>query len=192
MSRNRSWTDEQLIAAVKGNYSFRAVIKELGLVPAGGNYVQVQDYVLKLQLSTEHFTGSRWNTGKTYHTSTRPELADLLIENSKIQSYKLKIRLYEAGLKHSKCEQCGWAKMSTDGRIPLELDHINGNRHDNRLENLRILCPNCHSLQPTHRGRNKKVHLTKIRAGVVTGSQATLKMSCLRTCGFDSRPAHHA
>ena len=51
---------------------------------------------------------------------------------------------------------CGWAKISIDGRIPLELDQINGNRHDNRLENLRILCPNCHSLQITHRGMNIK------------------------------------
>ncbi|MDE1988391.1 MAG: HNH endonuclease, partial [Patescibacteria group bacterium] len=42
--------------------------------------------------------------------------------------------------------------------LPLELDHINGDRHDNRLENLRILCPNCHSLKPTHRGRNMNKH----------------------------------
>lgn len=52
------------------------------------------------------------------------------------------------------CEDCGWAKSSEDGRIPVELDHINGDRHDNRLENLRILCPNCHSLRLTHRGKN--------------------------------------
>jgi hypothetical protein len=63
---------------------------------------------------------------------------------------------FKEGIKKEECEMCGWAKSSLDGRIPLELDHINGDHHDNRLINLRILCPNCHSLQPTHRGKNKK------------------------------------
>lgn len=50
----------------------------------------------------------------------------------------------------------GWSKNSKDGRLPLELDHINGNPKDNRLINLRVLCPNCHSLKQTHRGKNIK------------------------------------
>lgn len=93
----------------------------------------------------------------TYHTKKRPAIETLLVLGANVQSYKLKKRLYESGLKTPKCELCGWAKMSLDGRIPLALDHINGDRLDNRLHNLRILCPNCHSLQPTHRGLNKKV-----------------------------------
>ena len=48
------------------------------------------------------------------------------------------------------------AEKSEDGRIPVELDYINGDHHDNRIKNLRILCPNCHSLQLTHRGKNKR------------------------------------
>ena len=63
-------------------------------------------------------------------------------------------------------------KKSIDGRIPLELDHINGDRHDNRIKNLRILCPNCHSLQPTHRGRN----MNKNWASGGIGIRAPLKM----------------
>lgn len=54
---------------------------------------------------------------------------------------------------------CGWADRSLNERILVELDHINENHHDNRLENLRVLCPNCHSLHATHRGSNKKVRL---------------------------------
>ena len=156
MPSSRSWTDEQLIIAAQGSVSIREVIKKLGLVPAGGNYTQINARIDALGIDRSHFTGKAWNKGKKYHISTRPALDRLLQRDSAIQSHKLKKRLYEEGLKTPKCELCGWAKMSIDGRIPLELDHINGDHADNRLENLRILCPNCHSLQPTHRGRNKK------------------------------------
>lgn len=163
MSKHRSWTDEELIAAVKIKYSYAAVIKEIRLIPAGGNYVQVHRRIRELDLDTAHFTGMRWNAGTTYHTNIRPILNSLLVEYSEVQSYKLKMRLYEEGRKQPKCELCGWARVSKDGRIPVELDHINGNHFDNRIENLRILCPNCHSIQPTHRGKNKKVSLRYAR-----------------------------
>lgn len=88
----------------------------------------------------------------------RRSLEEILTRNSRYQSYKLKRRLFAAGLKKPSCELCGWSKEAKDGRIPLELDHMNGDRYDNRIENLRILCPNCHSLQPTHRGLNKRKH----------------------------------
>lgn len=174
MPLKRSWTDDELILAVARSKSIRSVLIKLRLVPAGGNYQQVKLAIAKLSIDTSHFTGARWNAGRTYHTKVRPKLESLLVLGSTVQSYKLKKRLYDEGLKRPECELCGWAKMSTDGRIPLELDHINGDHSDNRLHNLRVLCPNCHSLQPTHRGRNKKVAL---RADVVTGSRATLKMS---------------
>jgi len=162
MSKQRSWTDEQLAVAVRKCFSYRSVLIELGLVPAGGNYEQVRARIYILGLPIDHFTGSRWNKGTKYHTTKRQELTELLVRDSRTQSHKLKNRLYEEGLKFPKCELCGWATTSLDGRIPLELDHINGDHYDNRLENLRILCPNCHSLQATHRGRNKKVALRRL------------------------------
>jgi len=162
MPKKRSWTDDQLISSVVSANSYRSVIVMLGLIPAGGNYVQVKERIKKLGLGTNHFTGKVWNKGTTYHSNSRPAIEDLLVVGSTIQSFKLKRRLYECGLKLPKCEFCDWAQVSEDGRIPLELDHINGNRNDNSLENLRILCPNCHSLQPTHRGRNKKVVLARM------------------------------
>lgn len=65
-------------------------------------------------------------------------LESLLVVGGRVQSFVLKKRLYVAGLKKSKCELCGWAEVSPDGRIPVELDHINGNHEDNRIENLRV------------------------------------------------------
>lgn len=161
MPKARSWTDEQLIAAVGSSFSVRQVILKLGLIPAGGNYTHVSERISDLNIRTEHFKGCGWNKGMRYHTNSRPTLRSLLVLGSKVQSYKLKLRLYEEGLKKAECELCGWSQISPDGRIPLELDHINGNHKDNRLVNLRVLCPNCHSLQLTHRGKNKRnIYLT--------------------------------
>lgn len=162
MAKKKTWTDQQLREAVRVSYSYRSTLIKLGLVPAGGNYDQLQKRIHLLQLDINHFTGKRWNKGASYHTRSRLPLEDLLKNGSTVQSYKLKKRLYEENLKQPRCELCGWGEEAPDGRIPVELDHVNGNRFDNRLENLRILCPNCHSLQPTHRGKNKKVRFARV------------------------------
>ncbi len=161
--KKRSWTDQQLKSAVEKSTSYRQVLSLLNLKEAGGNYAQLKKYIKEYNLDTKHFTGRGWNKGKRFPFKAKIPLEKILTKNSNFQSYKLKKRLFIAGLKTKKCEQCGWAKTTKDGYLPLELDHINGNSSDNRIENLRILCPNCHSLQPTHRGRNKKKKTSKPR-----------------------------
>lgn len=154
-----SWTKKDLIKAVKISHSIRNVIKLLGLKPAGGNYSQINKFIKLYEINISHFKGKGWNKGFKGIGHPRLDLKDILINGSNFQSYKLKRRLFTVGLKNPACEECGWAKQSDDGRIPIELDHVNGDSKDNRLENLRILCPNCHSLKPTHRGRNRKTQL---------------------------------
>lgn len=171
MEVGRRWTDTDLIDAVATSRSLRHVIHRLGLVPAGGNYVHVSKRIQMLELSTEHFTGQGWLRGIKRPFKNEKPLKQILIRHSSFQSHKLKLRLFKEGKKKQLCEECGWAKSADNGRIPLELDHINGDRTDNRITNLRILCPNCHSLKPTHRGRNKK------RSGGGTGIHARLKIS---------------
>lgn len=152
--RKRSWTKKDLESAVATSGSIRQVISKLHLVEAGGNYTQIKKYIETYKLDMTHFWGMRWNRGmKGRYLPTLP-LRDILVKGSDYQSYKLKIRLFREGIKNPICEECSWAKQSLDGRIPVELDHINGDRKDNRLDNLRILCPNCHSLKLTHRGKN--------------------------------------
>ena len=162
MPKTRSWTDDELVGAVAEARSYRGVLIALRLVPAGGNYDQIKRRIKELKLSTVHFTGMGWNVGGQFRPKVAIPLEVLLIEDGNVQSYKLKRKLFSSGLKSPICELCGWAEVSKDGRVPVELDHINGNHRDNRLENLRILCPNCHSLQPTHRGKNKRVKLRKL------------------------------
>ena len=154
--RHRSWDTEQLKKAVADSTSKRQVLQKLGLAEAGGNYEQIKKYITEYKLDTKHFTGPAWSKGKTLPKRPVIALKKILIDDSTYQSYKLKQRLFDVRLKEQKCEECGWAKKSIDGRIPVELDHINGKHNDNRIENLRVLCPNCHSLKPTHRGRNIK------------------------------------
>lgn len=162
MAKKRSWTDEELVVAVRVSKSYRNVLILLGLIPAGGNYEHVQNRVKILDLDISHFTGKGWNTGMKFRPKDPAPIETLLVRDSTYQSFSLKKRLFAEGFKRPKCELCGWNVRSADGRIPVELDHINGDHHDNRFENLRILCPNCHSLQPTHRGRNKKVTLARV------------------------------
>lgn len=156
MPRKQSWTTSQLRIAARSSSSVRQVIKKLGLIPAGGNYTQVQVALETRLIDVTHFKGRGWSKDKKIDFSPRIPLDAILVKGSSFQSYKLKRRLFRVGLKKEKCELCGWAEKSCDGRIPVELDHINGDHYDNRIENLRILCPNCHSLQLTHRGRNQK------------------------------------
>ena len=153
LTKKRNWSVEQLTLAVKNSFSYRQVLAKLNLIPAGGNYDQLKKYLKEYDLDISHFKGKAWNKGLTGIGKPRLKLNEILGKNTYFQSFKLKYRLFAAKLKPMHCEKCGWAKKTFDGYLPLELHHINGDRHDNRLKNLLILCPNCHSLQPNHRGR---------------------------------------
>ena len=104
-------------------------------------------------METSHFTGRGWNVGLKFKPKKATPISEILVENSNFLSIcKLKKRLIKEGLKENMCEICGineWLNKP----ISLELDHINGNNMDHRIENLRILCPNCHSQTATYRGR---------------------------------------
>ena len=151
--RKRSWEIEQLKGAVKQSTSFGGVLRMIGLKDAGGNHAQIRKYIKELDLDVSHFKGRAWNKGLKGIYKRRIPLEKILVKNSSYHSFKLKKRLFGERLKNQWCETCGWAEKTENGYLPLELDHINGDRMDNRIVNLRILCPNCHSLTPTHRGR---------------------------------------
>ena len=147
------YTEEQLKEAVKLSTSMRQVLLMLEVAPYGGNYDVLRKAIRFFNLDISHFTGQAWNKGKSL--PPKYSLKRYLTNEVPIQSYKLKNRLLQAGVfKHqcSRCEKTTWQNQI----IPLELDHINGNNQDNRLKNLRLLCPNCHALTPTFRNRKRK------------------------------------
>jgi hypothetical protein len=155
----RKYTLEELTEAVKESYSMAQVLKRLNVKVAGGNYDTLKKAIKHFDLDVSHFRGRGWN--KDDHSKIlkknrkiRP-LNEILSKNIHYQSYKLKKRLIAAGIKKHQCEECGIIEWNGKP-APIELDHINGVRTDNRLENLRILCPNCHAQTKTYRGRNIK------------------------------------
>lgn len=156
MAKPSKYTEQQFIDAVRNSISIRQVLLTLGLIPAGGNYRHAQLRISTLNLDTSHFLGQGHLKGKTHTWSKSIPLEDILVENSSyLKSSSLKERLVKNGSFTYECVICNITSWRGN-RLALELDHINGDHTDNRLENLRLLCPNCHSQTPTFRGRNKQ------------------------------------
>lgn len=95
-------------------------------------------------------------------------IADLLIAGTYRGRYNLKLRLIKEGLKENRCERCGLTEWRGQ-RLTVALHHSNGDRHDNRLENLEFLCPNCHSQTETFAGRNGRNRVSA-RARATSGA----------------------
>lgn len=147
---------ENLEPLVKKCSSFSEVLRQIGLADKGTNFKTLKKYIDNYGISVEHFSGRTWNKDKSYSEKTSyHSLDDILKENVNFKSNTLKYRLIKEGLKEYKCEQCGCDGYWCGKPITLELHHINGNHYDNRIENLQILCPNCHSQTSTHKRRKK-------------------------------------
>jgi len=136
-------------------YSIAQVLTKLNLTPSGGNYKHIPSLIKKWNIDISHFTNMGWAKGKIFGPK-RP-IQDYLTNPAKhkIGSNALRKRLLKEGFFSHKCTNCNLADW-LGKPIPLELEHIDGNNDNNMLSNLTLLCPNCHALTPTYRGRNKK------------------------------------
>ncbi len=122
--------------------------------------VTLNSYLDKMGIS---YVGNMGGKGHK-HCPKRKMAYDFLKKGSLISSHKLRLKLLEDKVKERRCERCGRAKWLSEP-IPIELHHVNGNRFDNRIENLQLLCPNCHALTDNHAGRGsvKNFHGTNGR-----------------------------
>jgi 5-methylcytosine-specific restriction endonuclease McrA len=150
----RKYSEEELRKAIATSFSLAQTLIKLGVSPCGGNYQVLKKAINHFQIDNSHFKGQIWNKGLSM--GSKQPIEKYLNNELKISSYKLKKKLLSLKLFTHICSNCK-RKNWLGSPIPLELDHINGNNSDNSLSNLRLLCPNCHALTPTYRGKNKKI-----------------------------------
>lgn len=152
MSKLDKWSDEDFILLVKDSVSIAEISRKLGYTSKGGGVSNmVKDRIAKLNINVEHFSKySKVSSNRVKYDS----ISDILIENSTYtNNTSLKKKLVNEGLLIYECKICrltSWLEKP----ISLQLDHVNGINSDNRLENLRLLCPNCHSQTETFSGKN--------------------------------------
>lgn len=138
--------------AVAASRSYSETLRRLGMRPAGGNHKLLRKWVDDVwKIPTGHFDP---NAGRRIRPS-RP-LSEVMVEGSTYSRTRLKRRLLAAGIKQTRCELCGQGEEWRGRRMALILDHINGQPDDHRLENLRIVCPNCAATLDTHCGRKNR------------------------------------
>ena len=145
-----TYTKEILEPLIKESYSWSEVARKLNVSFNTGTQTHIKKRSIDFNLDFSHFTGRAWNKGMTFIPKPNEEY---FIKNGNINSNRVRIQLFKRGLKEKRCEKCGLTEWNNQP-IPLEVDHINGIYNDNRIENLRILCPNCHAQTPTYKSKN--------------------------------------
>ena len=162
MKKKSQYSLEDVKKAIESNHSIAGVLRDLGLRPVGGNYKTIHRLIVDHQLDTSHFTGQGWNVGLKFKPRIPITDDQVFTANSCYKcSWRLRER-YKLVLDIDYCEICHLSEWLGQP-IPLEIHHINGDNSDNRLEILKLLCPNCHALTDNYRGRAKLSALSEKR-----------------------------
>lgn len=147
----KNWTKEQLENIVNSSFSYAECFRKLGDSALGSHYITLKNHLKKHNIDTSHFTGQAHGTsGK----KNRKNVSYYLVENSTATTNKVKKKIIRENILPYQCNWCGITDQWNGKKLVLQLDHINGISNDHRLDNLRFLCPNCHSQTDTYCGRN--------------------------------------
>ena len=171
------YTKELLEEKVKDCYSFAELCRRLGLKPEGSNPKTVKKKMDEFEIDYSHFTGKAWNKNPS-NPIYKGKLLPNLCEHSSLSSSNVKTLVYRLGLKENKCEKCGISEWQGEPLI-CELHHINGDPTDNRIENLQILCPNCHSQTDNFRSRNRTKVVSVLTETCDTNEANSVKVPAL-------------
>ena len=162
----KPYTKEWLEELCQDSYSYAEVLKKAGRKQGGGAQATLRKKIEEFQIDISHFTGQRWqkspnNKPQDYSNREKYCLSEIFVQNSPITQKVLRGYVERHNILDYKCVKCGCTGEWQDGIISLELDHIDGDNTNNEISNLRYLCPNCHALTETYRGKNKALKLLK-------------------------------
>ena len=154
-SRFKEISDIDFENAVASSLFMVDVLEKLGYSRTSGTMTKfIKKRIEDNNIDISHFLGKKGSRGGG---SIGIDLNETLIDNSTYYNRtSLKARLFKSNLLENKCIECGIGSIWNGKKLVLHLDHINGKYNDNRIENLRILCPNCHSQTDTYSGKNMK------------------------------------
>lgn len=155
----KQYTKEWLEELCAESYSYSEVLRKAGRKPGGGSNETLKKKILEYNIDVSHFTGRSWQKRPDYKprvgTKEKYSLEEVFKEHSTISQKVLRGYVERHKVVPYKCSNCGCDGHWQNGIISLELDHIDGDNTNNLIENLRYLCPNCHALTETYRGKNK-------------------------------------
>lgn len=176
-----AYSEEEARQAVASSYCYTEALRKLGLRPYGGNHRVFRRYVDEVwRIPTDHF--QPWKAQQAGLGQELVPLEKVLVEHSTYSRRSLKRRLFEEGLKTRQCELCGQGEIWRGEPMALIIDHINGVGDDNRLENLRIVCPNCAATFDTHCGRQNRIPVAAQQC-LYCGREFVPKRARQRYCG---------
>lgn len=183
------YSEDEARRAIASSRSWTEALRKLDCCPTGGNPATLKKYAAIWGIPTDHFDPYAGLMDRI-----RPRglpLETVLVENSTYSRSNLKRRLYEAGLRVPICELCGQGEQWRGRHMSMILDHINGIRDDNRIENLRIVCPNCAATLDTHCGRaaaGPPPLRNCARCGEMFRAKHRRQRFCSRHCGTRGEP----
>lgn len=141
---------EEFKEIVQSSFSYTECLKRIGSIVVGNSFYSIKNRIIYEDINIDHFDPHKNPVDRSKISS------HFLVQKSTMGTSGIKKRILKENLLDYKCKECGLESEWNGKLISLHLDHINGVNNDNRLENLRFLCPNCHSQTETYCGKKHK------------------------------------